>query len=98
MAQIKGPMMIAVENRESPNYNELEIGEIFPCKYHLSSSSKKNIWEVNLALTQGKLYLINNLNEMIAQMVMDISFAEYSEHIPPDTITKEEKKRVSSPS
>lgn len=45
------------------------------------------MWEVNLALTSEKLYLINNLKEMIPEMVMDISFSEYSEYIPLDTIT-----------
>lgn len=35
MAKIMGPMMIAVEmDGASPNYNELEISEIFGCKYH----------------------------------------------------------------
>jgi hypothetical protein len=45
------------------------------------------MWEVNLALASEKLYLINNLNDMIPEMVMDIQFSEYSELLPPDNIT-----------
>jgi len=88
MTKIVGPMLIMVDiEGSSPNYNEIEISEIFACKFHQSSESKKNMWEVNLALASEKLYLINNLNDMIPEMVMDIQFSEYSELLPPDNIT-----------
>jgi hypothetical protein len=45
------------------------------------------MWEVNLALFSEKIFLINNLNAMVPELVMDISFSEYSEYLPVDNIT-----------
>lgn len=80
-------MIIVDIEGSSPNYNEIELSEIFACKYHQSSESKKNMWEVNLALASEKLYLLNNLDDMIPEMIMDIQFSEYSEFLLTDNIT-----------
>ena len=44
MTKIVGPMMIMVDiEGSSPNYNEIELSEIFACKYHRMPDTVKVI-------------------------------------------------------
>jgi beta-lactamase superfamily II metal-dependent hydrolase len=53
------------------------VGEIFANKQIKTDQYNRNVCEVSIALASEKLYLLNNLEEMQAEMLMDISLAEY---------------------
>ena len=82
MAKIVGPMIILIEGEKSPNFAEGNMHDSVRGLGSAKSPFSKCGTKVNLALTSQKLYLLNDLQEMQAEFVMDISFATFTETIP----------------
>jgi putative hemolysin len=82
MAKIVGPMIILIEEEKSPNFGESDMQENLLSYGAGRSPFSKNGTKVNLALTSEKIYLLNDLQEMRAEMVMDIAFATFKESVP----------------